>query len=162
MELRELKSVDVWQMVRVLKKFDIRAAFSSLDKDLLRLSSLKAPTMVDEDGNIVPLPKDQWTQAQTKAMERARVAKDELTWQILGVVMENIERCENEVNTLLVMGTGTDMETIQEMPADDYLALIVQYVTREGFSDFFTHAMRLLSGKSFSRGSIVTAVTSIK
>lgn len=162
LKLRELKSADVWQMVRVLKKFNIRTAYDSLDKDLIRLASLKAPTMLDTDGNIVPLPEDKWTKAQKSAMGRAKAAKDELIWQALGLVMENIERCENEINTLLAMGTGTDIETIREMPAEDYMDLIVQYVTREGFSDFFTHAARLLGVKSLSPGSIATAVTSIK
>ena len=48
------------------------------------------------------------------------------------------------------------------MDAGDYLNLIVQYVTSEGFSDFFMQAQSLLEKTGASRGSIVHAATLIK
>ena len=60
------------------------------------------------------------------------------------------------------MGCGCSVEDITGMDAAPYLDLIVQYITREGFADFFTHAAGLLRMTNASRASIASAVTSIK
>ena len=60
------------------------------------------------------------------------------------------------------MGIEKDIDFVRNMDAGDYLNLIVQYVTREGFSDFFMQAQSLLQKTGASRGSIVTAATLIK
>ena len=66
------------------------------------------------------------------------------------------------MNRLLAMGIEKDVSYVRNMDASDYLNLIVQYVTREGFSDFFTQAQNLLEKTGASRGSIVSAATLIK
>lgn len=154
MELRTLKSADLWQMVRVLRKFDIQSAAQSVDRDLLKKSRYKVPTMM-ADGKEVPMPESKWTKGQKKAVEDAREAKDALTWQVLGILMENIGSCEAEVNQLLATGCGATAEEIRNMEANEYLDLIVQYFTREDFADFFMHAFDLL-GK---RKSLPNATT---
>lgn len=158
--LRELKAPDVWQMTRVLKRMNIAGVRDAIDADLIKKADFKAPTMYDADGNVVLLPVDKWTAAQKKAAQQAKEASDALTWQVLGLVMDNIGACEADVNKLLAMGCGCDVSDIANMDADAYLDLIVQYVTREGFSDFFTHATRLLRTAKSSRSSIAYVVTS--
>ncbi len=159
--LRDLKSSDVWQLVRVLRRFNLREARKLIDQDALKKSKFEKPMKL-VDGELVPMPQDEWTAAQRKAFREAKKASDELTWQALDILINNISGCEDEVNKLLAMGIDKDINYIKDMDAGDYLNLIVQYVTREGFSDFFMQARNLIEKTGGSRGSIVTAATLIK
>lgn len=160
--LRDLKSADVWQMVRVLRRFKLAEAVKLIDNDLLKKSQFRAPMKRNEDGELVPMLPDEWTAGQRKAFKAAKKANDELLWQILDIVVDNIGGCEDEVNKLLAMGIEKDINYVRDMDAGDYLNLIVQYVTREGFSDFFMQARNLLEKTGASRSSIGRAVTLIK
>ena len=153
--LRDLKSSDVWQLVRVLRRFNLSEARKLIDQDLLKKAKFEKPMKL-VDGELVPMLPDEWTAAQRKAFQEAKKASDELTWQALDILINNIGGCEDEVNKLLAM------DFVRNMDAGDYLNLIVQYVTREGFSDFFMQAQSLLQKTGASRGSIVTAATLIK
>ena len=159
--LRDLKSSDVWQLVRVLRRFNLSEARKLIDQDLLKKAKFEKP-MKQVDGELVPMLPDEWTAAQRKAFQEAKKASDELTWQALDILINNIGGCEDEVNKLLAMGIEKDIDFVRNMDAGDYLNLIVQYVTREGFSDFFMQAQSLLQKTGASRGSIVTAATLIK
>lgn len=159
--LRDLKSSDVWQLVRVLRRFNLREARKLIDQDLLKKARFEAPMKL-VDGELVPMPPDEWTDAQRKAFQKAQKASDELTWQAIDILINNITGCEDEVNKLLAMGIEKDINYIRNMDANDYLDLIVRYVTREGFSDFFMQAQNLLDRTGASRGSIVHAATLIK
>lgn len=159
--LRELKSSDVWQLVRVLRRFNLREARKLIDPDLLKKSKFETPRKL-VDGELVPMLPDEWTAAQRMAFNAAKAANEELTWQALDILINNISGCEDEVNKLLAMGIDKDINYIRNMDAGDYLNLIVQYVTREGFSDFFMQAQRLLEKTGASRNSIGSAMTLIK
>ena len=159
--LSPLRSGDVWQMVRILKHIDVADAIRSIDKDLLKYASYHPPTMM-QDGEEVPLPEADWTKAQKKLHEKATAAKDQLAWMVLGILMDNIGACENDINMMLASGIGKDVAFIQSMPANDYLDLIVQFVTREEFADFFMHAMSLLQNMGSSPSSIASAVMSTR
>jgi len=159
--LHDLKSGDVWQLVRVLRKFKLAEARKMIDEDLIKKTKFETPKKLVE-GELVPMDPKEWTPAQRKAYMAAKEASDELMWQVLDILISNISGCEDEVNKLLAMGIGKDIDYIRNMDAGDYLNLIVQYVTREGFTDFFTQAQRLLEKTGVSRGSIGSVVTSIK
>ena len=159
--LRDLKSPDVWQLVRVLKRFNLKEAFKAIDQDLIKASKFEKPKKL-VDGELVPMLPDEWTEAQRKAFRASKAANEELTWQFLDILINNITGCEDEVNKLLAMGIDKDINYIRNMDANDYLNLIVQYVTREGFIDFFMHARNLLDKMGGSRNSIGSVVTLIK
>lgn len=159
--LHDLRSSDVWQLVRVLKRFNLREARKLIDADLLKKSQFKTP-LKTVDGEFVPMAQSEWTAAQRKAFVEAKKANEELIWQVLDILISNIAGCEDEVNKLLAMGIDKDIDFVRNMDANDYLDLIVQYVTREGFADFFTQAQRLLEKTGVSRGSIGSAMTLIK
>ena len=159
--LRDLKAADVWQLVRVLRRFNMREARKLIDQDLLKKAKFEKPKKL-VDGELVPMPVEEWTNAQRKAFREAKKASDELTWQALDILINNIAGCEDEVNKLLAMGIDKDINYIRNMDAGDYLELIVRYVTREGFTDFFMQARNLLDKMGTSRSSIGSVVTLIK
>lgn len=142
--IRDFKSSDVWQMTRVIGKIGIHNFRNSIDPAALKASNFKKPQMLGEDGELVPLPREKWTEAQIEAEFRAEMASDEILYAILGLLIENIGNCERDVNKLLADGIGVAVEEIADMDASDYMELITQYVTREGFKDFFTQAWRLV------------------
>lgn len=151
--LSPLKSTDVWQMVRILKRIDIMGAVKSIEGQLSKYMEYKEPTMM-LNGQEVALPEEKWTKAQKKAKERAEEARDALLWAVLGVLMENIDSCENDINVMLASGIGKDVAFIRAMDANDYLELIVQFITREEFGDFFARAIKLLRKMNLSQNSI--------
>ena len=159
--LRDLKSPDVWQLVRVLRRFNLREARKLIDQDLLKKAKFEKPMKL-VDGELVSMLPDEWTPAQRKAFREAKKASDELTWQALDILINNISGCEDEVNKLLAMGIEKDINYVRNMDAGDYLNLLVQYVTREGFKDFFMQARNLLEKTGASRSSIGPAMTLIK
>lgn len=159
--LHDLKSADVWQLVRVLRRFNLKEARNLIDKDTLKKSKFETPKKL-VDGELVPMLPDEWTTAQRKAFQSAQAANDELLWQVLDILINNISGCEDEVNKLLAMGIEKDIDFVKNMDAADYLNLIVQYVTREGFTDFFMQARRLLEKTGTSRGSIGSVATLIR
>lgn len=157
---RDLKSPDLWQLIRVLSKLKIRECVSAVDPEIAAAADYKKPTMYDDSGNEVPLPRDRWTDAQVDAEMRAEMAEKELEWAILDVVMGNIGNCEHDINKLLAMGTGMSVDEIRALDANVYLELIVAYVSREGFRDFFTQALKSLqrvSNLKNTSGAIISA-----
>ena len=123
--IRDLKSTDVWNFTRVLSKLGIRQFVKSMDPKLIKASSFKEPEMIGPDGKRVPLPRERWTESQIQAELDAEMANDELLWNILGLIMDNIGNCEQEVNRLLADGIGRDVSFIREMDAGDYMELLV-------------------------------------
>lgn len=151
--LRRLNAGDVWQFARVISKVGIRDFAQALGPEVSAVMKWNPPMMMGSDGEQVPLPRDQWTEAQVDAELRWEMARDELIWSVLGRIMDKIGDCESDVNKLLSMGTGMTVEQISQMDANDYIDLIVAYISRDGFTDFFMHAFRLVGKASHSKKS---------
>ena len=159
--LRDLKATDVWGMVRILSKLGLRNFRQSIDKNVLKAMSWNPPTAMNEKGETIPLPREKWTERQEEMALQYDLAKDELLWGILELLMTNIGSCEQDVNKLLADGTGQTVAEIQNMDANDYVELISLYVSREGFHDFFMQAWNLISGASISKKSFGTAMATL-
>lgn len=142
--IRDFKSTDVWQMTRVIGKIGIQNIRKNIDPEIVKASMFKKPQMLGKDGEMVDLPRDKWTEAQIEAELRAEMANDEVVYAVLGLLFDNIGNCERDVNKLLADGIGVDIDEIYNMDASVYMELITQYVTREGFRDFFTQAWNLV------------------
>lgn len=151
--IRNLKSKDVWQMTRIIRKLGISNLRDSVPKDILQKAFATTPTMMAEDGSIVPLPREKWTEAQIDAETEMLLAENEILWALLGILIDNIGGCENEINQLLADGIGVSVAEISNMDANDYLELIHAYISREGFKDFFMQAWNLFQRTSPSRKS---------
>ena len=161
--IRDFKSTDVWQMTRVIGKIGIQNLRKSIDPSLIKASIFKKPQMLGKDGEMIDLPREKWTEAQAEAEMKAEMANDEVVYTVLGLLFENIGNCEKEVNKLLADGIGVDIKEIYDMDAAVYMELITQYVTREGFRDFFTQAWNLvkkIKPSKKSSGDVMAMLTS--
>ena len=159
--IRNLKSKDVWQMTRIIRKLGIVNLRDAVPKDVLHKAFLEMPSMMAEDGTIVPLPREQWTEAQIDAETEMLLAENEILWALLGILIDNIGGCENEINQLLADGIGVSVAEISNMDANDYLELIHAYISREGFKDFFMQAWNLFQRTSLSRKSSGDAIRAL-
>lgn len=159
--IRDLKSKDVWQMTRIIRKLGIVNLREAVPKDILHKAFLETPSMMADDGSIVPLPRERWTEAQIDAETEMLIAQDDLLWTLLGILVDNIGGCENEINQLLADGIGVSVAEISNMDANEYLELIHAYISREGFKDFFMQAWNLFQRTSPSRKSSGDAIRAL-
>ena len=143
--LHEIKAPEVFQMVRILKLLGFGELSGIVDEKTRRALAYKAPLQQVKGGGTEPLPRDQWTEAQIEAETRYQVALSGVLMKVLGLIIERIGNPELEtaVYGLLALGTGANAKQIRALDALDFIDLLDRYVSREGFSDFFTRAWKL-------------------
>ena len=141
--LRKLKATDVFQMVRILSKIGLKDASKAIDKDTMKALKFKAPTMMEDDKE-VPLPREKWTEAQEMAESDAEAASDQVLLQAIGLVVDHIGNCENEIFKILADGLEKTTDEVKNMEAAEFMQLIYCYIGRESFKDFFMQAWKLL------------------
>ena len=150
--LRKLKATDVFQMVRILSKIGLKDASKAIDKETLQALRFKKPMMMT-DGKEVPLPREQWTEAQEMAESDAETASDQVLLQIIGLVVDHIGQCENEIYKILADGLEKAPDEVKEMEAAEFMQLIYCYIGRETFRDFFMQAWKLLDSINIRNSS---------
>ena len=143
--LHEIKAPEVFQMVRILKLLGFGEISGLVDDRARRALSYKVPMRQVKGGNMEPLPRDEWTEAQIEAETRYQVALSGILMKVLGLIIERIgdPELETAVYGLLALGTGADVKQIRALDGIDFIDLLDRYVSREGFSDFFTRAWKL-------------------
>jgi hypothetical protein len=67
----------------------------------------------------------------------------DIMFDIAGIVIENIPRAEEEIQSFLASLTGMKASEIKKMPFADYGELILAVIMKDDFRDFFGRAMKL-------------------
>lgn len=157
--LHEIKAPEVFQMVRILKLLGFGEISGLADNRTRQALSYKAPMMQVKGGGTEPLPRDQWTEAQIEAETKYQVALSGILIKVIGLIIERIGNPELEtaVYTLLALGTGAEVKQIRALDAVDFIDLLDRYVSREGFSDFFTRAWKLFA-RSENQSSQISSI----
>lgn len=141
--LRDLNSADVFQMVRILKKIGMSELMDVFESDIGSVLDYEPPMMM-EDGKQVPLPREQWTEAQEKAETKHQIEEQRFSAKVLGFLIDHIADCETEIYKIIASGAGLTMDEIVALDAIDFITLCERFVDRENFRDFFMQALRLL------------------
>lgn len=68
-----------------------------------------------------------------------------LTFDIAGIIISNIPRAEDEIQSFLASLTGMKISEIKEIPFAEYGEMIIDVVTKEEFQDFFKRVMKLFN-----------------
>lgn len=142
--LRDLSSDDVFTMTSLIGKLGISNIAQLIDEKTLRATRFEVPTKMDEEGKLVPLPEKEWTEGQKVAAMAAEDARTQLTLRIVETVLNNFEKCRDDVYRLLASGYTVSVKDIQESSAVTLIGLIDGYINREAFADFFTQVLRLM------------------
>lgn len=65
--------------------------------------------------------------------------------KLVNKIMENIPSCENEIYALLSRVSGMDIEEIKRLDIDIFMEMLLDFVTKDEFRDFFRVASRYIS-----------------
>lgn len=68
-----------------------------------------------------------------------------VVFDIAGIIISNIPKAENEIQSFLASLTGMTVPAIKKMPFADYGELIIEVVTKQEFQDFFKRVMKLFN-----------------
>jgi hypothetical protein len=68
-----------------------------------------------------------------------------VVFDIAGIIVANIPKAEEEIQSFLASLTGKKVSEVKQMPFADYGELIIQVVMKEDFQDFFKRVMKLFN-----------------
>ena len=68
-----------------------------------------------------------------------------VVFDIAGIIISNIPKAEEEIQSFLASLTGMPLCKIKKLPIADYGEMIIDVVTKEEFQDFFKRVMKLFN-----------------
>ena len=66
-------------------------------------------------------------------------------FDVAGIIISNIPKAEDEIQTFLASLTGMKVAEIKKLPFADYGEMIMEVVMKEDFRDFFKRVMKLFN-----------------
>ena len=138
LEMRELKGDDLFTLLAIVGKMDIKDEFMTLFQKNVESGSV---------ANLVPLDhkKKQPTKAEL-AKQEADKAKQEAEAERRGMeamagmlqkVLLNAGKLKGDINALLADLTGETLATVQNLSLKDYTGLIITFFKKPELADFF-------------------------
>lgn len=124
MELRKLQSSDLFRMVRIINGIGFKTIKDSINVD--EINKLRKG-MTDEN-----------TDEVTSQIGVSVVMS------ILGVVIENLPKVENDVYEFCGSVAGIKPKDVSKMEMGEFMDLLVAIFKMDGFRDFFSRASKLI------------------
>lgn len=134
MELRELRGDDMFSMLSIIGKLDIKDDLVELfekqqDKDSKMLGHLsKKPTKVEKE-------------KQEKSLEKRGM---QMIAGLIQTILANINKAKLDINTFLADLTNTSIQEIQGLNFVDYTQLLVKFFKKPELKDFLTSISSIL------------------
>ena len=128
MELRELKSSDVFIMVNILKKIGFVKIKTILTPENLKemTKTIKGETKGDDvDGTVV--------------------LGFNVIMSIVEIVMDNLQDCEQDIYKFLGSLSGLKPKEVADIGIADFAQMIVDVLQKPEFGDFFKVVSKLFS-----------------
>ena len=124
MELRKLQSSDLFRMVRIINGIGFKTIKDSINVD--EINKLRKG-MTDENADEVT----------------SQVGVS-VVMSILGVVIENLPKVENDVYEFCGSVAGIKPKDVAKMEMGEFMDLLVAIFKMDGFKDFFSRASKLI------------------
>ena len=124
MELRKLQSSDLFRMVRIINGIGFKTIKDSINVD--EINKLRKG-MTDENTDEVT----------------SQVGVS-VVMSILGVVIENLPKVENDVYEFCGSVAGIKPKDVSKMEMGEFMDLLVAIFKMDGFRDFFSRASKLI------------------
>lgn len=124
MELRKLQSSDLFRMVRIINGIGFKTIKDSIN--------------VDE---INKLRKGMTEENTDEVTSQVGVS---VVMSILGVVIENLPKVENDVYEFCGSVAGIKPKDVSKMEMGEFMDLLVAIFKMDGFKDFFSRASKLI------------------
>lgn len=129
LEMRELKGDDLFTLLSIVGKMDIKDEFMLLFKQNSEASTVEPADHKKKQPTKADLAKQE-ADAEKRGMEAMA--------GMLQKVLLNAGKLKNDINTLLSDMTGEPLNTIQNLSLKDYTALILAFFRKPELSDFFS------------------------
>lgn len=142
LEMRELKGDDLFTLLSIVGKLDIKDEFMKMFE-----KNVAAETIV---------PMDHQTKTPTKAelvkIAKIKAAEDkeaqkrgmEMMAEMLQKTLLNLKVIKLDINELLAELTATDVKTISDLGLKEYTALIIRFFKKPELADFFSSIATLM------------------
>lgn len=151
LEMRELKGDDLFTLLSIVGKMDIKDEFVTLFQNNVESGSV---------ANVVPLDhkKKQPTKAEL-AKQEADKAKQEVEAERRGMeamagmlqkVLLNAGKLKGDINALLADLTGETLATVQNLSLKDYTGLIITFFKKPELADFFSSIASFLQPENLN------------
>lgn len=124
-EIRELKSSDIFPMVAILNKVGFR-----------ELKTILTPEKIKEMMKAVKGSGEEEVDSST-------VLGFNLIFEVVGIIMNNLPSCEQEIYRFLSGVTGLSSEEVANLSMSDFAETIVAVVQKPEFMDFFKAVSKL-------------------
>ena len=124
MELRKLQATDIFSMVRIINGIGFKAIKDSINVE--ELNELRKG-MTEENSDTI---------ASQVGMN--------VVMSILGTVIENLPKVENDVYEFAGNVAGMKAKDVAKMDAGDFIELLISIFTKDEFKDFFSRASKLI------------------
>ena len=124
MELRKLQASDIFSMVRIINGNGIKTIKDSINVD--EINEIRKG-MTDENSDVI-----------------ATKVGTNVVMSILGTVVENLPKVENDVYEFAGNVAGMKAKDVAKMDAGDFIELLISIFTKDEFKDFFSRASKLI------------------
>lgn len=131
-ELRELKSCDLFPMVQILN----RIGFKEL-KTVLTHEKIK---------DMMKVFKEQGEEEQGEEQEdMSTILGFNLLFEVAGIILDNLPKCETELYRFLSGLSGLSVEQISDLSLGDFAEMVVDVLKKPEFGDFFKAVSKLFN-----------------
>lgn len=122
-EFRKLKADDLFLVLNLVKKIDLKSLSLAYQNGLDKFVELKGKEVNDKE-------------YADAGMAMFNVAQ---------IIIERITECKNEIYDLLVATSNLTLEQIKDLDISTFIAMIKDFVTQKEFTDLFTQAIQLFN-----------------
>lgn len=116
-KMRKLNAKDLFKIANILNKIGIGKLKEVIDID--RVTAM-ANAKADVDKNTL-----------------ASAIGTNVIFDIVGLIVSNLEKVEKDLFIFLADVIGTDVKTVETMDIDDFMDLLVAIIKKDEFKDFF-------------------------
>ena len=144
LEMRELKGDDLFTLLAIVGKMDIKDEFMTLFQNNVESGSV---------ANVVPLDhkKKQPTKAELAKQEAEAERRGmEAMAGMLQKVLLNAGKLKGDINALLADLTGETLATVQNLSLKDYTGLIITFFKKPELADFFSSIASFLQPENLN------------
>lgn len=121
MEMRKLSSTDLFAVLNIMAKIGIKDLIKEVYKQRVEYAK-KANKLKEQDD-----------QEQVKDENEINMAGAEVMAQITELVLLNIGRAQNEINTLIANLCSASRKEIEKLPMDEYVGLLMDFLSQPEF-----------------------------
>lgn len=119
-ELRDLMAKDLFPMMRILSKLDMKELKKSFDPSAIAKIS------------------------QTGEVDLTEIVGMNIVFDLASIILANVPKCEDEIYTFLANISNLSKKEVEKLPMADFLQMIIDVITKQEFKDFFRQASKLI------------------